>query len=74
MLLHSLSTKAETLEETPIGQVIIALESLKMRMAAVEEALLKVKGFYREDSDGSQQNLIKFSPVEPQVAAVEPVV
>lgn len=46
---------------------------MRLQVTALEEALLKVKGFYREEADGSQQGLIKFSPVDSQAQVVEPM-
>lgn len=56
--------------EEQIAQLIIENESLKMRLGAVEEALLNIVGFYREESDGGQQGQIKFGTPKTQVPPV----
>lgn len=44
-------------------ELIIAVESLKLRVSALEKALTNLKGFRIEEQDGSQQGQIKYSPV-----------
>ena len=56
--------------EEQLAQLVIENESLKMRLDAVENALLNIVGFYREEKDGGEQGRIKFGEPEKQVAAV----
>lgn len=45
-----------------IEELIIRQESQKLRIDALEDALLNIAGFNRESADGSQQGLIKYVP------------
>ena len=56
--------------EEQLAQLVIENESLKMRLDAVENALLNIVGFYREEKDGGDQGRIKFGEPKTQVAAV----
>jgi hypothetical protein len=50
-----------------IEELITKIESQKLRMDCLEDALLNITGFYRETADGSQQGKIRFGT--PQVSA-----
>jgi hypothetical protein len=60
--------------------LIIQVQSLALKVAALEKSLINIKGFYIEVQDGSQQGQIKYSPVptpsdpEPAPAQSEEVV
>lgn len=56
--------------EDQLAQLVIENESLKMRLEAVEDALLNIVGFYREEKDGGEQGRIKFGEPQTQVPPV----
>lgn len=56
--------------EEQFAQLVVAHESLKLRVGALEDALLNIMGFYREEEDGSTQGRIKFGERKTQVAPV----
>lgn len=58
------------MDEEVIRQLISTVESLKLRVAAIEDALPNIVGFYKEEADGSQQGQIKFGVPKTQVAPV----
>lgn len=45
-----------------VEELIIKCESQKLRIDALEKALLNITGFYLETADGSEQGRIKFGP------------
>ena len=51
----------------PLEELLTKIESQKLRIDALEDALLNITGFYRETSDGSRQGQITFGT--PQVGA-----
>lgn len=48
-----------------VEELIVKCESQKLRIDALEDALLNITGFYRETADGSQQGQIKFGSTIP---------
>lgn len=56
--------------EEQLAQIAIENESLKMRLSALEDAVLNLQGFYREEKDGGEQGRIKFGTPQSQVPPV----
>lgn len=56
-------------EET-IGELVTKLESQKLKISALEDAVLNLQGFYRETKDGSLEGRIRFGTPDEQVAPV----
>lgn len=58
--------------ELQLAELLTLLESVKLRVAAIESALTNIKGFYIETADGSEQGRIKYS-LTPVPAEAMPV-
>lgn len=56
--------------EEQVEELVVNHESLKLRVDALEDAILNIMGFYREEADGSTQGRIKFGTRKSQVAPV----
>ena len=56
-----------------VEDLIIAVESQKLRITALEDALINLAGFNRQTVDGSQQGFIKYEAPKVEAATKEVV-
>lgn len=56
--------------EEQFAELLVKHESLKLKVEALEDAILNIMGFYRDEEDGSTQGRIKFGSRKAQVAPV----
>lgn len=56
--------------EEQFEELLTKHESLKLKVEALEDAILNIMGFYRDEEDGSTQGRIKFGSRKTQVAPV----
>lgn len=54
-----------------VEDLIIKVESLELRLVAVEDALLNISGFQKQTADGSQQGRIKYEQPKVELAVKE---
>lgn len=56
--------------EEQFEELVVKHESLLLRLSSLEDAVLNIMGFYRDDEDGSTQGRIKFGERKTQVDPV----
>jgi hypothetical protein len=61
------------MDERIIMDLITQVESLGLKVSALEDALINLAGFEKQTEDGSQEGLIRFQPPKPIVEAKEAI-